>query len=274
VLSRDNLLNAVAGRRFEAFDRSIDVLVGRLRRKIEAQPKRPRLIITVAGIGYKFAERARSVPAPVAADQTVAAAKRAQPALRQAERRQLTVMRCGIADAGTPVPAFFSCCIETIERFGGIVAPSDDDGVLAWFAHPEANEFGTESAIRAALAVITAVPKISAGLGKPMRARIGIASGPVMIGDPPGGAAQQAMAALGEAAKLAAALLSLAQPDTVLIGAKTRLLVGELFELRALAPSAVAGFVDHILVGERRNRCRGPLRRAAPNRIVAPSRAR
>src|SRR5260370_42634821 len=57
VLSRDNLLNTVAGRRFEAFDRSIDVLVGRLRRKIEARPKRPRLIITVAGIGYKLAER-------------------------------------------------------------------------------------------------------------------------------------------------------------------------------------------------------------------------
>jgi class 3 adenylate cyclase len=92
-------------------------------------------------------------------------------------------------------------------------------------------------------AVIAAVPKIQAGLAKPMHARSGIASGPVMIGDPRGGAAQQGLAALGEAPKLAAALLSLAQPDTVLIGAKTRLLVGELFELRALGPSAVVGFL-------------------------------
>src|SRR5271166_1580353 len=42
VLSRDALLEATAGRRFEPFDRSVDVLVGRLRRKIEAHPKEPR----------------------------------------------------------------------------------------------------------------------------------------------------------------------------------------------------------------------------------------
>ena len=41
VLSRDALLEAMAGRRFEPFDRSVDVLVGRLRRKIEADPKEP-----------------------------------------------------------------------------------------------------------------------------------------------------------------------------------------------------------------------------------------
>ena len=60
ALSRDHLLQAVAGREAEAFDRSIDVLVGRLRRKIEADPRTPRLIVTVPGVGYKFAVR----PAP------------------------------------------------------------------------------------------------------------------------------------------------------------------------------------------------------------------
>ncbi len=62
ALSRDHLLQAVAGREAQAFDRSIDVLVGRLRRKIEADPKNPRLIVTVPGVGYRFAER----PAPAA----------------------------------------------------------------------------------------------------------------------------------------------------------------------------------------------------------------
>jgi DNA-binding response OmpR family regulator len=47
ALSRDYLLEAVAGRHSEAFDRSIDVLVGRLRRKIEREPRQPRLILTV-----------------------------------------------------------------------------------------------------------------------------------------------------------------------------------------------------------------------------------
>jgi DNA-binding response OmpR family regulator len=51
VISRDTLLDAFTNRRFEPFDRSIDVLVGRLRRKIEADPKRPRLIVTVPGGG-------------------------------------------------------------------------------------------------------------------------------------------------------------------------------------------------------------------------------
>jgi DNA-binding winged helix-turn-helix (wHTH) protein len=57
ALSRDHLLQAVAGRDTEAFDRSVDVLVGRLRRKIEADPKAPRLIVTVPGVGYKFTIR-------------------------------------------------------------------------------------------------------------------------------------------------------------------------------------------------------------------------
>jgi TolB-like protein/DNA-binding winged helix-turn-helix (wHTH) protein/Flp pilus assembly protein TadD len=54
VLSRDTLLDALASRRFEPFDRSVDVLIGRLRRKIEPDPKDPRLIVTVPGEGYRF----------------------------------------------------------------------------------------------------------------------------------------------------------------------------------------------------------------------------
>ena len=57
ALSRDHLLQAVAGREADKFDRSVDVLVGRLRRKIEPDPKNPRLIVTVPGLGYRFAER-------------------------------------------------------------------------------------------------------------------------------------------------------------------------------------------------------------------------
>jgi TolB-like protein/DNA-binding winged helix-turn-helix (wHTH) protein len=54
VISRDTLLDAFTNRRFETFDRSIDVLIGRLRRKIEVDPKTPRLIVTVPGEGYRF----------------------------------------------------------------------------------------------------------------------------------------------------------------------------------------------------------------------------
>ena len=54
AMSRDRLLSAIGSRRSEPFDRSVDVLIGRLRRKIESDPKRPCLIVTVPGEGYRF----------------------------------------------------------------------------------------------------------------------------------------------------------------------------------------------------------------------------
>ena len=59
VMSRAALLDAIAGREAEAFDRTIDVYVGRLRRKIEENPRQPRLILTVPGIGYRLATKRR-----------------------------------------------------------------------------------------------------------------------------------------------------------------------------------------------------------------------
>ena len=54
ALSRDQLLDYARSRETEAFDRSIDVQVGRLRRKIEQDPKRPALIKTIRNVGYMF----------------------------------------------------------------------------------------------------------------------------------------------------------------------------------------------------------------------------
>lgn len=54
VMQRDALLDALSGRERDPFDRTVDVLVGRLRKKIERDPKDPDLIITVHGIGYVF----------------------------------------------------------------------------------------------------------------------------------------------------------------------------------------------------------------------------
>lgn len=55
VLSRDQLMDLVRGAELEAFDRSIDVHVSRIRAAIEDDPKHPRRIITVRGAGYVFA---------------------------------------------------------------------------------------------------------------------------------------------------------------------------------------------------------------------------
>jgi two-component system, OmpR family, phosphate regulon response regulator OmpR len=57
VLSRDNLMDLVKGQALEAFDRSIDVHVSRIRAAIEDDPKQPRRILTVRGAGYVFARQ-------------------------------------------------------------------------------------------------------------------------------------------------------------------------------------------------------------------------
>ncbi len=62
VMTRDNLLDHVSHRDWQPNDRTIDVLVGRVRRKIEADPKRPRRLITVHGIGYVFTNEMRDQP--------------------------------------------------------------------------------------------------------------------------------------------------------------------------------------------------------------------
>jgi two-component system phosphate regulon response regulator OmpR len=57
VLSRDQLLTLTRNREWEPFDRSIDIRIARLRRKIEADPDKPRTIKTVRGSGYIFIPR-------------------------------------------------------------------------------------------------------------------------------------------------------------------------------------------------------------------------
>ena len=57
VLTRDHLLDAISQHADAPGDRMIDVVVSRLRRKIEADPKNPKLIVTVVGFGYKFSAR-------------------------------------------------------------------------------------------------------------------------------------------------------------------------------------------------------------------------
>lgn len=54
VLTRDQIMEGVRGTELEAYDRSIDVHVSRIRAAIEANPRRPRYLVTVRGVGYQF----------------------------------------------------------------------------------------------------------------------------------------------------------------------------------------------------------------------------
>jgi class 3 adenylate cyclase/tetratricopeptide (TPR) repeat protein len=254
ALSRDYLLEAVAGRHSEAFDRSIDVLVGRLRRKIEREPREPKLILTVLGIGYRFAVKPRPVPLPAETETIARPPTLPQRLSEAAERRQLTVMFCDLVgstalsahvdpeDLREVIGAYYRCVADTIAAFAGFVAKSMGDGVLIYFGYPEAHEDDAERAVRAGRAVIDAVGRLTAP--DRLNVRVGIASGLVVVGDLIGAGTAQEHGVIGEPPNLAARLQALAQPGTLVIADSTRRQIGALFEIEDLGPQQLAGFAE------------------------------
>ncbi len=114
------------------------------------------------------------------------------------------------------------------------------DGVLVYFGYPRAHEDDAERAVRAGLAVIDAVGRLDVKSVK-LQARVGIATGLVVVGDLIGEGSAQEQSVVGETPNLAARLQALAEPDAVVIAAGTRRLVGDLFEYRDLGAVEVKG---------------------------------
>jgi class 3 adenylate cyclase/DNA-binding response OmpR family regulator len=260
VLTRDQLMQVLTGRDAEAYDRSIDMQILRLRRKIEPDPKRPGLIVTIPGSGYKFAARvtAEAIGAPGETASEAAATMLQRPLAPAAERRQLTIMQCAMSgpafqsvqcdpeDLHRLLTAFHESCGAIIAEAGGVVAKLLNDGVLAYFGYPQADEHQAERAIRAARGLVQAPGRADVGQTNGIRARVAIATGLVLVGDLFGDSGEQA--ALGEPASLAAGLVAHAASGTVLISATTRCLVGELFRCEEREPIALPGFSKAIAV--------------------------
>jgi predicted ATPase/class 3 adenylate cyclase len=195
----------------------------------------------------------QSSAAPVAAAPAPASAT---PAVREAERRQLTVMFCdlvgstGLAarldpeDMGRVIRAYQDCCAEVVRRWDGHVAKFMGDGVLAYFGWPQAHEDDAERAVRAGLDMAAAVGRLQARDDEPLAARVGIATGVVMVGELIGDGAAQEQAVVGETPNLAARLQALAAPGAVAISQSTRRLLGGLFELDDLGPQRLKGFAE------------------------------
>jgi len=209
--------------------------------------------IGVTSVGHRrklLAAIASLGAAASAASATVAPRDTLAPA--GAERRQLTVMFCDLVGS-TPlstrfdpedlreiVGAYHRCVADTVARFGGFVAKYMGDGVLIYFGYPEAHEDDAERAVRAGLAVIDAVGRLTTP--EPLNVRIGIATGLVVVGDLIGAGAAQERGVVGETPNLAARMQELAPPGGVVIAEGTRRLIGDLFELCDLGAVPVKGF--------------------------------
>jgi tetratricopeptide (TPR) repeat protein len=113
------------------------------------------------------------------------------------------------------------------------------DGVLVYFGYPQAHEDDAERAVRAALELVAAVGALKTHA--PLQARVGIATGLVIVGDLIGSGASQEQAIVGETPNLSARLQGIAEPNSVVIAESTRRLVGNLFELEDLGPRELKG---------------------------------
>ena len=260
VLSRDQLRLSVTGEGADAYDRSVDVMVSRLRRKIESDPKTPRLILTVPGAGYKLAARLRRTiaptPAPIEAEPALPRSGETVARQSPAERRPLTAMACEFAglaalsarldpeDLRELMETYRKRCADVIERHSGEVAQHRGDELIAYFGHSQAEEDHAERAVRAGLTLVGAGPECVGAKRSSLSFRIGVASGVAVVGGAGGVAGERT--AVGEPPNLAHRLQMAAERDSLVIAQSTRDLVRGLFEYRDLGSIALAGYPEPV----------------------------
>src|SRR5262245_34242491 len=179
--------------------------------------------IGVAAIGHRrklldaIAALGAEVPAPA-----VTAVSSDLPVQADAERRQLTVMFCDLVgstalsarldpeDLREVIGAYHRCVAKIIAESDGFVSRYMGDGVLVYFGYPQAHEDDAERAVRAGLGAIDAVRRLDVKSVE-LQARVGIATGLVVVGDLIGEGSAREQSVVGEAPNLAARLQALAE---------------------------------------------------------------
>jgi TolB-like protein/class 3 adenylate cyclase/predicted ATPase len=163
----------------------------------------------------------------------------------EAERRQITALYCelvaaatgdgaGLEDLREAVGGFQRSVSEAADRHQGFVYRDLGSNALVTFGYPEAHEHDAEQAIRAGLELSAAVRTLRPDADAPVRCRVGIATGVVIVDDPGRVATARGENIVGDAPNLAARLALSAQPDMVAIESATRRLTGNLFDCREL----------------------------------------
>ena len=173
-----------------------------------------------------------------------------------AERRQITVMFCDLAgstalserldpeDLRSLMQAYQQTCGAVIERYDGHVAQYLGDGLMTYFGWPTAHEDDAERAIRTALEIVHAVKAVAAP--EPLQVRVGIATGPVVVGETGAGDASVPKLAVGETPNIAARLQALAAADQVVLGETSHRLAGQAFAYDELGERSLKGIVEPV----------------------------
>jgi class 3 adenylate cyclase/predicted ATPase len=173
-----------------------------------------------------------------------------------AERRQLTVMFCDLADSTTlagqldpedlraVLRAYQQTSAEVIQRYEGHIAQYLGDGLLVYFGWPQAHEDDAQRAVHAGLGILAAIQGLNTRLqqekGIRVAVRIGLHTGPVVVGEMGGGGRHEHLA-LGDTPNIAARLQGVAVPDTVAVSAATFRLIQGYFVCDELGPYTLKG---------------------------------
>jgi DNA-binding winged helix-turn-helix (wHTH) protein/tetratricopeptide (TPR) repeat protein len=237
VLGKDTLMARLwPGRVVE--EGNLHVHVSALRKALDEYGEGHSYVVTVPGRGYRLAGFTVAVPA----------------ARGNAERRQITVLSCeligaapgaggvDLEDLEQAVRTFRRCLADTAKRHGGFIYRQLGNNALALFGYPAAHEHDAEQAVRAGLELCAAVRALAPIGEAPMRCRVGVATGLVIVGDPTESTAFGGEGIIGDVPDAAARLLASALPDMVAIGSATRRLVGDLFECRELVSTETGGY--------------------------------
>ncbi|MBR0794807.1 AAA family ATPase [Bradyrhizobium jicamae] len=196
----------------------------------------------------------------------------AQRPLAKAERRQVTTMFCDLvgytrisSDFDPEIvlellTSYKDACATLIDRYGGYVLRYVGDGVLATYGYPRAREDDAARAVATGLMLGEEISKLVTPSGEKLRVRIGIATGPVVVGDLVGHAAIERDSLVGEAPNLAARLQGEAGGGEVLIAETTAKIIGGHFRLVNLGMRSLKGFdapvMAYRVIGEQRGATR------------------
>lgn len=169
--------------------------------------------------------------------------------LGDGERRQLTVLFCDmvgfteLANRVDPellqriIRSYEDTCTLCITRYEGHIFQRLGDGIVAFFGYPHAHEDEVERAIRSALEIIEALSKLDVPEVGHLSARIGIATGVVVVSSGVKGA-------VGDTMNLAARLQGVAKPGNIVVNKRARRLAAGSFEFEDLSEQTLKG-IEH-----------------------------